>query len=413
MQDARKLTLKDDLEEQLKNLEEYDKHDLEDYPGWTFLVAAVVKAYDICPFLNVYDDEARRRRVPWLQSQFDKGAIYDREIDELTNPNVVRDIESQIHNTKVDLSEYVQGVLSRLELPDGIDHDTLIENIRMRKEAKSQNKKVKDAWSTSLRILEFIMQEKGIDFSKYIQVVYGYPIRYKAPAVPESVLDKTFYSYYDGYLNLKAKLAHVHYIREKEIAAAKEHLSNLINQNFQVNQVGKYFKKWSTLTQEKKEERIKSYCDWFMRKQNRPVSDADAMRDFILLKLASKELRGMDVEWNNKIGMITNINIFMDEDGEFELGKRAPKVLKKRNGRKKKDELFQTDDEKELLERINRLLLFEILKGNSINKELVVKSVISNVHTRKIPESNLREYIVTKYDKMVETVRRHPLHSHF
>jgi hypothetical protein len=401
-----KLTLRDDLLEQMRNLDDYNLYDIPEYPGWTFLVSSVVKAYGICPFLNVYDEECKKRRVPWLQSQADRGDLYDQVIDNLVNLTVLRNLESDVNGTRTELVDYVIETLQKCTLPDGMNHDLLIDNIRMRKEAKTQNKKVKDAWSTSLRVLDYIAVNCGFDFSKYIHVVYGYTLRYKAPFVPESSLDKKFNALYDEYMSLKAKLTRLYHTRENEVAEAKVQLGNLINQNFQINQVGRYFKKWSSLTPEKKEDRIKSYCEWYMRKQNRPISDADIMKNFVLEKLASKELRGMDVEWNNKIGMVVNINLTLDDEGSFSLGKRAPKVLKKkRNGRKKKDELFQTEKEKDLLKRINRLLLFEILKGNSINKDLLVKSVLGNLHTRLLPEGNLKDYIAGKYDIIVETIR--------
>lgn len=426
--DVSKLHLKDKLEEQKRCLEEYSSLDVVEYPGWTFLLSAVVKAYGICPYLDVKDLESKERRETWLLNQSDKGEQYFDSVKKLLDQGWISTVERELdelrslirgHVDKVirELNEEVQNDLSEDPLAENddnlimVNHDELIDNIRMRKEAKSQNKKVKQTWNQTIRALDFLVNRKGLDFSKYIHAIYGYVVRYKPPLSASCQLDAEFESLYEKFNATVTQLNNCRLYFEKEKDEAEQQLVFLIKQNFQLDQVGRYYKKWSSLTQEKKEDRIKSYCDWYMRKNSRSISLADQMKKFIVDKLDSKELRIMDVKWDSKIGMITDVNVVLNEDDTFELGKRAPRILKstRKTSKKKRDEMFQTDVEKLVMQRINRLLLFELVKGQTLNKDIIVKTVVKNLHTRLLPENQIVDYVSAKYDELLETIRQHPV----
>jgi len=437
--DVTKLNLKNALNEKVKYLEEYYAVDVPEYPGWTFLLSPVIRAYGICPYLNVKDHDSKKKRVEWLQSKADGGKLYQETVVKLLDQQWMADLENDITMIRQELRDHVNRTISSLndqtmkessytmasnedvtsqysysgdDLPVIIDHDDLIENIRKRKEAKSQNKKVKETWNQTLRTLNYLYIKRGVDFSKYIHAVYGWVVRYKPPGITgEDELDSRFESLYERYNSTVSKLNNFRYELEKEKEDAEQQLATLISQNFQLKQVGRYWKKWSSLTDEKKEERIKSYCDWFAREQNKPMSMADDLTTFIISKLESKELRIMDLKWDSQKGVITHINVTVGEDENgvpvFELGKRAPRILKntRKTSKKKREELFKTDEEKLLLQRINRLLLFELIKGQTLNKDLTLKSVMRNLRTRAIPENAIYDYISNKYEEMLDVIK--------
>lgn len=431
--DITKLNLKNALNEKVKYLEEYNQSDDPQYPGWTFLLSPIVRSYGICPYLNVRDMESKKRRTEWLGNQSDQGKLYHETVKKLLDQQWMADLENDLAVLRERIRDHVLRVIQSLneenqhlldspaalqfelngdDVPIVIDHDELIENIRKRKEAKSQNKKVKETWNQTLRVLNYLVVKKGLDFSKYIHAVYGWVVRYKPPSIPDSEeLDAQFESLYERFNSTVSKLNNFRYELEKEKEDAEHQLATLISQNFQLRQVGRYYKKWSSLTQEKKEERIKSYCDWYAREHNKPMSLADQMSRFIVDKLENKDLRIMDVKWDSKMGVITNINIVVQEEPDgstsFDLGKRAPRILKsaRKTSKKKREEAFKSDEDRILLQRINRLLLFELLKGQTLNKEIAVKSVMRNLHTRMLPENVIYDYVMSKYDEILDVIK--------
>lgn len=412
--DASKINMKSKLENQVKCLEEYSVNDLHDYPGWTFLIDRVVKLYKVCPYLNNNDVECQKRRIEWLENQPDKGEFYKQVKEEIMDQDFIPNMEKDLENIKESLVSYVENSFKDLLLPENITLDTLIENIKIRKEAKSQNKKIKESWNLTIRVLEQIMIQKHFDFSKYIKIVFGFALKYNAPEIP--LEDPMFNKLVEDYNRVSAKLLVTKTRLETEKKEAEEHLAILIQENFQVEQVGRFFKRWSSLTPDKKEDRIKSYCDWYMRKNNLPVNLGDEMKEWVLSKLITKELRVMDIEWNSKLGYITNINITHQETEDkqlvFDYGTRVARILKRRkSSKKKKEDLFQTDKEKLLLQRVNRLLLFEILKGNILNKESIIKSVISNSHSRIVSANLLQDYVYSKYDEMLKIILENPINN--
>lgn len=399
--DTGKLYLKNKLEEQVKSLEDYSLHDSIEYPGWTFLLPDVVKAYGICPFLNVYDTECIQRRITWLHSQSDEGATYVDVVNRITDDSRLENLQKQIAEIKHDLIHHVKSRVKTMELSDGFDYDKLLDNIRMRKETKSQNKKVKDTWNLTLKVLDGICQDYGIDFSKYVNIIYGYVLRYKAPPVnnKDPIFDTLIKDFTDTLSQWQAEKL----LRENECGEAQAQLANLIKSSFNIDQMGRYFKKWSSLTQEKKEERIHSYCEWYTRKHQKPLGFADEMYTFILQKLATKEMRITDIKWDSKLGIIKDITL--NTSGELEVAKRAPRVLKtRRNSRKKDTALFVGEKDTLLMQRLHRLLLYEILRGGSIPKETVLENVLADA-SLPVATGVIMDYLSTKYDEMNAVVK--------
>lgn len=408
--DVAKLYLKDELEERVKNLEAYKKLDIPDHPGWTFMLSPIVKEYGICPFLNVFDPETKQRRLPWLYSQSDKGEFYHQTILTYVNEVTLENLDSEIASVKKKLSAHVKEILCSFEMTDGITHDILIENIKLKKEANSQ-KRIKTMWDQTIRMFDYIMMNKGIDFSKYVNVAYDMSIRYKAPIITNSIVDKIFVALYENFTANTSKLTNLRNIREKERQTAEQLLSNLVKNEFRLEQSGRYYKKWSALDQERKDERIKSYCEWFIREQNKPLSYADIMYKWVIENVNAETIKISDIKWNSKMGIIENINITMNEQGVMEVGKRAPRILKvKKQQKKKRDEIFQSVEEKGLQQRINRLLLYEMVRTVGVfDKDSIVKSLLKNLGTARklIPQNNLTDYINWKYVEFLEVLTSH------
>ena len=406
MDDAKKIQLATQLEQRTSKLEAYCARDVDNYPGWTFLIQDVTKAYGVCPFLNVTDEEGTRRRLEWLTGHEDKGSTYYNAVASITDDTPLEELEKQLesvrHSIETRVTEvFVEGLMSL---------DEFRESVNRKREARNQNRKAKEDWNRTLQCMDHAATYMGLDLSKYATIVLGYNIKYKPPAIDPGTLDVAYDRMCTTYAQLQGRLTQRRTARQKAKADAMERLAMLIEDDFQVDQTGKYFKRWGLLTQEKKEERIASYCEWYVRRQRGSTETADAMKRFVLEHLEKKELRVTDIDWNSRHGLIANINILYDkETGTFALAPRAPPILKKkRPSRKREREIFENSRDRELKERANRLLLLEIVKGNP-NRESVVDRVSWHLHTRAVRKTTLQSYLCARYDEILEAIKKHPI----
>ena len=413
MDDEAKLLLKEKVESRSRVLASYDKHDDPLHPAWTFLLRDVVKSYGVCPYLNIFDDDCNKRRMPWVTHRPDGGEVYFATVRNVTDASMVTDLEQQISDVKTSLDAHVRMRITAEILTHDMTFDAIIENVLKRRDAKSQNKKAKDEWTDTLRCFDSIATNTGINFAKYVQVHTGYHFKYRTPAALEDPLkwDQVFVRMYDTLVGLQARLSTLLASREKEITTAKKHLATLIDDKFQIEQRGRYFRRWSSLSDERKDERIASYCDWFMRKGNYPIAASEAMKEFILDALTKKELKigRDDLDWNGKQGIIINIPVTYDVNSNTFRLIRQLKALKKKRPKKTTEDIFFTDQAKAVQQRAHRLLLLELVKTGNTDRERVTGSVLKHLHTRVIPESTLRTYLLARCDDFVEMIRSHPI----
>lgn len=415
MNDNAKILLKQQLEEQDLRQTQYETRDNRDYPGWTLLLKDVVKAYGICPFLNVWDEECNERRAAWISSQLDGGEAYYAAVNVMTDESMVTEIETALQYAREQLEKHTRELVFRTQLPGNVTFEELIDNVYKRRDAKSQNKKSKECWSETLRCLDVLAKEARIDFAKYVNVQTGYQFRYKVPDA-ETPMDEQFNRGYDEYMHNQGRLHSLHTLRDREIGNAKKQLAGLILDNFQVEQTGRYYRRWTALSVEKQAERIASYCYWYMREQGQSVVAAEAMITFVKEKLATKELKvsSNGLDWNGKQGIVVNIQVaFCPATSSFSLitNDVSGGIKKRRPTKKKNEDIFQTDRGKMVQARANRLMLYEIVKTGSTHRVTVVEAVLRHLRCRWLPSTSLRAYLSTRYDEMITVIKANPIAS--
>lgn len=415
MNDSAKILLKQQLEEQNHRQSQYEERDNPKIPGWSLLLKDVVKAYGVCPFLNVWDDECNKRRPSWIEKQSDDGAAYHAAYKLITDDVQPAEMEAEIVSTRRSMDEYTRNLVRSVSLPGDMQFNDLLENVYRRRDAKSQNKKSKDCWLRTLECLDIIARTVRIDFAKYVYVQTGYHFRYRIPESDDKAepMNATFINFYDSFVHLQTQLNSLRLTREREMINAKKQLAMLILNNFQIEQTGRYYRRWTALSAERKEERIASYCHWFMREQGQSVVVAEAMASFITSKLARKELRvsNTGLDWNGKQGLIVNVAVAYDPlTAVFSLTNDTVKPLKKKRPNKKKNEdIFQSDKGRLIQARANRLMLYEIVKTGCTHRDTVVDAVLAHLRCRFLPPVPLRGYLCTKYDEAISIIKANPI----
>jgi hypothetical protein len=392
MDDEIKLQFKKEHEDRVEKLRVYNQSDSSEYPGWTFLLPSVIKTYGICPMLQLKNKD---KRESWLETTSDGGIFYRNAVGTVgtTGANTRDPVVFEIEMKRDQMIDLVSEKVDK-DVTDGI-----IESVRLKKEAKSQNKKIKDAWNQAITQMNCVFLNTGIDFGKFISVTRGWTVRYKPPSSRNEDLE--FSGLCDDLVRLQTRSTLSIQSRRVSISEAEKQLVYLIEHDFNIDQDGRYFKKWSSLSPEKKENRIRSYCEWFIRHKNLAMETVDTMFDWIVTKLSSKELQVKDIVWNGKIGIISDIKIQFDPTAsDFNL---TPKdgTSSKKNTKKKSQEICDSL----LVQRINRLLLFEIVNTTTPDQNTIVSTVLKNLRLRKIDESSLLDHIVPKCIDMIETVK--------
>ncbi len=416
MNDSAKILLKQQLEEQDQRQLQYEAKDNTQIPGWSLLLKDVVKAYGVCPFLNVWDDECNTRRATWIASQQDGGEAYRAAFTLMTDEDLVAEMEAQVTFTRHRLEIHTRKLVDAISLADGLNFDELLENVYKRRDAKSQNKKSKECWARTLECLNTVAREARVDFAKYVYVQTGYHFRYKVPETPDinaKPMDAAFIEIYDSFIQLQTQLHSLRLMRDRERTNAKKQLSTLIVNNFQIEQVGRYYRRWTSLSDEQKDERIASYCHWYMREQGHSVVAAESMSRYIHEKLAKKELKisSSGLDWNGKQGLIVNVALAYDRaQATFSLTSETSRTIKKKRPVKKKNEdIFQTEMGRLVQARANRLMLYEIVKTGCTHRDTVVDAVLAHLRCRFLPSSLLRGYLCTKYDEAIAIIKANPI----
>ena len=78
--------------------------------------------------------------------------------------------------------------------------------------------------------------------------------------INSDIIDSNFGELIKEYYKKNEKYTSILGSKTREQNLSYERLYKLIKDNFEIDQNGKYFKRWSALSNEKKNERIYSYC---------------------------------------------------------------------------------------------------------------------------------------------------------
>jgi len=386
-------------------LSEYTSKDLEFYPAWTFLLPDVTEVYGICPYLNVDVVDCNDRRIKWLHDTFDKGKTYYTLVSDKRNGNK---IDAEFEQDKIMLQKKVQDALQEYNVTNDnvtngwVDYNELIEQVTFRATSKSINKQSKNIWINTLSVIEDVSKGCNFDFLKYTKCMYNLHIRHKFITDDKSELNVLIDNCTKKY-NQYIKSCEKYSIDKHE---SQERLVSLIKSNFQLDQIGRYFKRWSNLTLEKKNERIKSYLYWYIQNSNGEldVNIIDQAYTFVQQKIKTKEIKTNDILWNSKLGVITSIKNLVVTDNQFTISKvSTSSSVSKVN--------TSVPITLKVQQKIHRLLLLEILKSNVVYKQKIIENVVFNTSciTLGIKKDVLYKYIISKYEKFLKIIMENPI----
>ena len=398
--DVDKLILRDEHEKKQELLRNYDLEDDSKFPGFTFLFPEVIETYGICPFLH-NGKKSQLERQNWIETRSDRGKIYYQLFERLVDPTRIANLEAIIERNVYDYRTYVCLKLNDIFNLDNSKCSQLFSDIKNYGESV-KTKKVKNLWSVTKTVVDNIALESGLDLVMLINLTENVKINH----FPQSnqITDVEFIRLTEMLKqSLKNKLNEELFIY-KQTELAKSILADLIQKNFQIEQIGRYYKRWGNLSDYQKQDRIKSYADFLTRSENKPIEFSKTIVDFVWNAIQDKTLKSSDIEWNRSDGIVTNINIVVSENAKIEIPKNPAKSVRKRIvNTAKLSKGAESISEKDY-KRIHRLLLSEIISTSTPIKNQIVENVLESFHSKLGIQSSVESYINATFDKMVKII---------
>ena len=323
---------------------EYFENDSSVYPAYLFLEESVISSYGICPHLDINEPDFENKRKDWLLIQYDKGDVY------LKLYSVYKNNKTQYQQDSLEKIEIIEEFID-INLTDSQkvlykDCQIILEEYTT---CKCKNKTVKEKFKLALHSLSIITNETGLHIYKWLEVKYSVIL----------IINQTNTNSYnnDTFLNLISQfssLQETNYKRERLIINKTNTLKEQLYQELnKTKRLGKYFKKWSSLSLEEQNDRILDYC-------NTSKYNTDKLYE-LLLKSDREQLNKL-IRWNIKSGFVNQIlNIKQNENGELSL------EYKKSIKRISKKTILNKDNDK----TINEELLYIICTRLDLNKETI------------------------------------------
>lgn len=386
----------------------YYETDPQALPGILFLNQKIIKEYGVCPYIkhSNYNDNINsnnvksqditdliyNKRLEWLSSQNDNGALYYNLYDTLINKKELALVNDDKLNLETKINTFIKDTLTddQYQL-----WEKCVNFMEKYVEFNIKTKKLKESFKIFIHNLSILYSEVNINFHKYLALKYDHHIDVnELSSKNESYSKNEVLSYqFDEYIIEYGNVIDVIKTKYKFITNTIKNLkqdlcvflTNELTLNTNINtdvnkkkepgyvQVGKYFKRWILLSQEERLERFESYALYYVHVflLDKDVIDVYQRDDIVntlseLLKSAyiSKKMIYRDIKWNTTKGMIELVKIlYYDTELGFVL-KYTKQIMEKGEGDNnmiKKKLSFRTIITKESEKIINEDLLYFIL----------------------------------------------------
>jgi hypothetical protein len=379
-----------------------------EFPGMLFFHESIMKMYGLCPFLKLNDsyENVNEQRSYWLKNQQDRGKTYYELYDKIINEKDIKYLSKRKNLLEEEIQTIINSILD-------VKHKELYNNALVLLEeyisSKLKTKKIKEKYKNIVFIFSEIFENCHIGIHEYVSEMMDVNIIINANNSFDKneqirMLREHFKDYIEKYKALKIELDTV----IKYSKNTKKHLLNAWNTYINTKesdiyiQTGKYFKKWSCLSEEEHLERLESFSKYFIsRKLNFKNSDniyfkkeeIDHLFNFLKDSYKKKELKFNYLKWNIKTGVIDCMpgliieNSLKNTDSLVFSFKIKPVVPKR-------PQIAHTIFSKENEQKINEYILTFILKNKNQDildvkyKELCFENIKLKLNFKKISKSD-------------------------
>jgi hypothetical protein len=384
------------------------KLDPENIPGILFLHQNIIETYGLCPFIiddidliNTISSEYEKikksleeKRKKWLDNTPDNGKIYYDLMNTIFNENDLCNFKFNLKNIEDNLERIITNFLNNSQLNIYKDCLSMINEYI---NCKIKTKKIKEKYKLIIHNLSILYSESKLPIHKYLQIKYSINIPINAinnnltdQSKNNDLINKSINNdlyivkhFDDNIVNYNAQIEEI-LQKNKYVTNIKKNLKqdfhNFLMKKSKINSVienknileGKYFKNWSNLTIDEKNERLEYFSKYYVENilkihDEFKSSLISNLNTLLQENLNLKKLTCKHLNWKAKKGYIEKIKIlhFDKENNLFELKATENCLVTEKSNEKLKKSLSK----KSILEKnndkiINEEMLKFILKYN-------------------------------------------------
>jgi hypothetical protein len=430
--------------EEMSNIKrEYDVKEKElcaNIPGFLFFHKDIIEKYDMCPYIILTDD-VYNNRLNWLNNQKDNGKLYYDLFNKFINKvehNIFLDKKTEltdffckIHKEYLSSANYELLQLTEVYIKDYIS-------------LTIKTKKLKDKFKIIINNTSNIVIESGFNINEYLSCYYGLyiPINKENNSLNSKKKENNNCLIYNNIYNEKIleykNLLESIQNSEKYLCQMYNNLNQdlyqyIYNQNIHASksksktssQEGKYFKKWSQLTDDEKLDRYYSFIEYYISKYLVEPGLIDMCNIKTSIDCVKKliddnfnKIKFKNIKWNIKKGVIEKIYSlkFKEEDKSFFIVNKKEhdntqteqdsQIKSKRISSKKA--LINKETEKIINEELVIYILF--LKNNN---KLNIPNVSKDCHLKLLKQEFLEKIKHKLYVKRITGNDKHQINNKF
>jgi hypothetical protein len=373
----------------------YNNADPADCPGMLFLHESVIKAYDVCPFIKFEvdvntTDVVRAKRQEWLASQPDGGQVYFQLFDKVVTQCDVNSVHEVLEATKADIDKFIESNLSDSQKEM---FDWCKEFIQDYVNSHIKTKRVKEKYKLFIHKLSMLYAETNLNVHKYLGLSYKQDIMINdmRTTTNTSTTTRLLVDMLSGMLTKYKEHLEACEVKMRFVKNTIRHLKNelylmVTNQKRiapepgKASQKGKYFKRWTLLSETERNDRFLSFADYyierFMVQEN--ILDIEKKSELVcnLSSMLSdfykeKKLIYRNFKWNMHRGIIEAMPVlkYSKTDSTFFLSDNAGKQTTKSQKRKVSTKSILNKENEKI---INEEILYFIVRNcqNTDNEQM-------------------------------------------
>jgi hypothetical protein len=436
---------KNKFNEYMEYQKRYKEIEPKDFLGILFLHEKILEKYGMCPYIKIeisdneiwdaqdrlkeqLQEQIRQKRLQWLNDQEDKGELYYKLYKQHIDKKEIKEIKSKM----LDVEDKIMVILNDTLTKDQFNmFQECVSAIKAYTTTLGKTKKIKEKYKEFIHNLSTLYAETTLNIHEYLSIKYKHNVEVNNVVSKKSIVTNIFErekleEHIKEYLELSEAIEEkekytTNTVRNLEndlylyLTEQKTYGANVIPK--QVQQDGKYFKRWGVLTETERNERITSYAEYHVTKHmlkdkvNGNVSKTVLLEELTKTLIESykdKRLIYRDLKWNSSKGFIEIIKVIKyDEDKQcFVLTTKGGKTMKKDNVGTKSipKSVLTTAVEKIIHEEI---LYHIVKKGEGLNdddKQICVEKIRTKLNMKKLGKQD-RKTIEDKYEEILQVVQ--------